>query len=201
MTLTQLVAGKTYYLRATSVSAKGSTATTGVARFVAMAPSVGDTTVTDFRTGTRSGGVVVRATGDGIVALAGGARTGTFTSRVLTAEQRIAWDRISWRATVPAGASITVMVRSGNAPKPDATWSGWVRVAVSGTALPLLLPQSRYLQYRVDMTASASGASPGLDALNVTHNGWDPVAAELTESVPRPAVRARLSAAVIGAAR
>jgi hypothetical protein len=70
------------------------------ATFVSAAAGVADYTIPGLRTGKASGTTV---TSDG-VRLAGNARTGTMASRLLDAGQMVTWDRLSYQASVPAGA-------------------------------------------------------------------------------------------------
>lgn len=68
----------------------------------------------------------------------------------------VQWRRATWDADVPSGASLTISVRTGSTSTPDATWTPWAIVASNDASLANLVRDSRYLQYRVDMTGSVS---------------------------------------------
>jgi Domain of unknown function (DUF4082)/Bacterial Ig-like domain len=99
--------------------------------------------------------------------LSGFAATGSFTSRVLDARELVTWDRAQWRADVPAGSKITVSVRTGSTPEPDASWSSWKTLSGSGARVD---GTSRYLQYRVDLVRGTGDTTPVLRAIGFTNN-------------------------------
>jgi hypothetical protein len=92
-------------------------------------------------------------------------------SGLLDARVMADWERASWTATTPARTGLTVSVRTGSTAVPDATWSDWTRLDGSGARVR---GSSRFLQYRVEMTAAAA-ASPVLHAFGASHNGVPPV--------------------------
>jgi hypothetical protein len=120
------------------------------------APGVADQTKVGFKTGTVIGPVLIRGDGLADLTLSNPTGSGTFTSRVLDATQSVAWKHARWDATVPSGSRMVVSVRSGNSPRPDASWSGWSGVPAAQSALTV--PAGRYLQYRIEMTGSRAGA-------------------------------------------
>src|SRR5262249_54513391 len=61
--------------------------------------------------------------------------SGTFTSRVLDGRAAVVWDGLSWDATVPTGATLTVKVRAGNTPTPDASWTAFATIPASGGSI------------------------------------------------------------------
>ena len=62
------------------------------------------------------------------------ANAGTFTSRVFDASAPVDWHSIQWTASTPAGGGVSISVRTGNTPNPDATWSAFAPVAVPRAA-------------------------------------------------------------------
>jgi hypothetical protein len=70
---------------------------------------------------------------------------GTFNSRVLDAGARLQWASVVWNASVPTGTSLAISARFGDTPVPDATWTSFVSLPASGTAVN---QASRYVQYR-----------------------------------------------------
>jgi hypothetical protein len=88
-------------------------------------------------------------------------------SRVLDAHQMVTWDRLTYRADVPANSSLQISIRTGNSATPDSTWSAWTPVGNGGR----VDASSRYLQYRVDIVTRAPGKAPVLRDVEVTNNG------------------------------
>ena len=86
------------------------------------------------------------------------AASGTFTSRVWDAGAPTVWSQVGWSAVVPAGASLTVEVRTGSTPVPGSGWSAFVPVTNGGD----LAATARYVQVRVTFTRAPSGESPHL---------------------------------------
>ena len=91
---------------------------------------------------------------------------GTFTSRVLDAQQMVTWGSASVRADRPAGTALTLRVRTGSTATPDATWTGWRTVPATGA----VGGSSRYLQYQLTLTGSA-GATPVVSSVGFTNSG------------------------------
>lgn len=77
------------------------------------------------------------------------------------------WNTANWTADVPVGASLNVMVRTGNMPIPDATWSEWQNIA-NGSEIPDVL-NSRYIQYQVVKTRNDLLVLPSLDEISITY--------------------------------
>jgi P pilus assembly chaperone PapD len=75
-------------------------------------------------------------------------------SSVFDAGSPTQWSNVTWDEVLPAGSTVTVEVRTGDTPLPDASWSAWTAVA-NGTPVPL--GPTRYIQYRV----SLGGPGPG----------------------------------------
>ena len=187
--LSNLDAQRQFHLRVSSADAAGNIASfpasgTAPIGFVTAAAGVADQTRVGFRTGLATGSLVV--TGPGVADLtltprsAPGApqSTGAFVSRVLDAAQITAWQVGVWDADVPAGTTVTVSVRTGNAAAPDASWSPWT--AVTGSGATLAVPPGQYLQYRVELTAGAA-AVPALHWIGFIHGGVLPGAARRTQ--------------------
>ena len=101
------------------------------------------------------------------VRLSGGASGGNRVSRVMDAHQMVTWDRLTYQADVPAGATLQVSVRIGSTATPDASWSAWTPVASGGR----VVGSSRYLQYRVQMSTTGDASSPVLRDIGITNNG------------------------------
>jgi hypothetical protein len=157
----------TYHYRVRSVDPAGNVTVwpaldRPAATFVSAAGGVADHTGPQFRTGKAQR---TTAGADG-VRLSGGARTGSQVSRVLDAGQMVTWDRLTYQATVPGGATVRVFVRAGSTSKPDASWTGWTRVGQDER----VVADSRYVQYRVELVRGRGGDSPVLTGVGITSN-------------------------------
>jgi Domain of unknown function (DUF4082)/Bacterial Ig-like domain/Purple acid Phosphatase, N-terminal domain len=176
--VTGLDPNTTYYVRAESTDAAGNrSSTTGSRkRIITPAAGVAEYMAASFRVGQLSGAAVIVEddTGLGTVTLpAGAGAAGAFRSRVLDSWLQTVWDRATWEATVPAGASITVRVRAGNSETPDATWSDWVGLDTPGARVDLT---SRFIQYEVELRSGTSVVAPALHAMSITHSSDRPEA-------------------------
>jgi hypothetical protein len=162
--VTGLTPRTTYYYRVRSVDPSGNVTVwpalgKPAATFVSTAAGVADYTVAGLRTG-KSGHTTVASGG---VRLAGSAKTGSMVSRVLDAGQMVTWDRLSYQASVPAGAKARLYVRTGSTSTPGAGWTGWKLVGQGDR----VVGGSRYAQYRVELTRG-SGGSPVLHGVGIT---------------------------------
>jgi hypothetical protein len=82
--------------------------------------------------------------------------TGTYTSPVYDAGAVVAWQTLSYLADLPAGTTAAVQVRTGSTA--DGTnWTAWSTTLPSGAAIGAT---SRYAQYRVTLTTTATGSTP-----------------------------------------
>jgi hypothetical protein len=93
--------------------------------------------------------------------------TGHFTSAVFDAGEVVNWNTASWTAETPLGTGVTIEVRSGSTPTPDASWTPFTTVLVSGGAVNT---SGRYAQYRVTMTALLPlSSTPVVKELAITY--------------------------------
>ena len=100
------------------------------------------------------------------IRLAPAVGSGTFTSRILDAQQMVTWRSATLQADRPAGTAVTLRVRTGSTATPDATWTGWRTVPASGA----VGGNSRYLQYQLTLTGSA-GATPVVSSVGFSNSG------------------------------
>jgi len=92
------------------------------------------------------------------------ASAGSFTSRVFDAGSSMNWDAMTWSASTPAGTGLAMLVRTGDTPTPDGTWTAFAPVPASGTDVGAT---SRYLQYRADLSTSDATLTPMLEDVTV----------------------------------
>jgi len=110
--------------------------------------------------------------------------TGIYLSPVFDAgSEGATWYMLDWWGVTPYGANLTLQTRMGNTPWPDENWSQWTGLVeqngewvydapgqhiVDEYGNPF--PQSRYIQYRVNLIncpACAPGASPCLSRVTL----------------------------------
>jgi methionine-rich copper-binding protein CopC len=89
-------------------------------------------------------------------------QTGTFTSTMFDAGVSVSWSTVNWTATVPTGAAILVEVETSS---DGINWSNWAAVNNNGAISSV---QSRFLRYRITLTANSSGTSPSLSDIAFT---------------------------------
>ncbi len=94
--------------------------------------------------------------------------SGTYTSPVLDAERVSQWGQVKWWRHGENTGSIMVQCRSGNtADREEGSWSAWSREYDNGAQIDV--PAARYLQYRVKMSANASGNGPTVRAIKISY--------------------------------
>jgi hypothetical protein len=171
--VTGLDANATYWFSVTSTDeASNAAKPTKARRFVSAPAGVADQSSVQFMAGKASG-VSVSSHEFGAITLSPRAKTGTFVSHLMDARAMVTWDRGFWYGSVPSGATLKISVRTGSTVKPDSTWSKWAPLGASGDRV---IGDSRYVQYRVELTRSQAGMAPVLSAIGFTHNGHLPVA-------------------------
>lgn len=91
------------------------------------------------------------------------AAAGSYTSRVFDQGAPNGWGAVNWTDVLPTGTSISLLIRTGNTPIPDGTWSAFVPTVNGGT----VGGSAQYLQYRADLATTDNNCTPLLDALIV----------------------------------
>ncbi len=104
---------------------------------------------------------------------------GVLESGILDAGSTASWGTIVWNATVPAGTSVAVRMRSGNVSPIDGTWSPWSAPIVSGTVVPS--PPARYLQYSL-VLFTPNSTSPAVHDVTVGYGRFAPRGTAATEA-------------------
>lgn len=107
------------------------------------------------------GGLLAATANPGLVFRLGpeSAKSGAIESDVLDAGAFAWWGRLRHEADLNGGR-IRIETRSGNLEDPNRNWSPWQEVPAAGERIAS--PPARFLQYRVTLEASPSGASPRL---------------------------------------
>ena len=110
--------------------------------------------------GTGTGGSVYT-----LGAAGSGGASGLFQSTVHDAGRQARWGTIAWRADMPDGSAVTLQTRSGDVPRPDASWSAWSVPYTQPSGQTVTSPPARYLQYQAQFTGT--GAAPKLSGVSV----------------------------------
>lgn len=87
---------------------------------------------------------------------------GTYQSVVHDAGIRAKWGTLTWGADTPGGAGIHLQTRSGDVPRPDASWSGWSAPLTLPAGQTVTSPSARYIQYQAVLTGGNGPAAPRL---------------------------------------
>ena len=82
------------------------------------------------------------------------AAKGTYESETHDAGMVSSWGTISWRGNTPAGSTIEISTRSGNADTPNDTWSDWSAPYPAADGSAISSPNARYLQWRATLSST-----------------------------------------------
>jgi len=95
--------------------------------------------------------------------------SGRYFSPVRDAGAVARWGSIRWDADVPQGTRVDIECRTGNAPLPDTTWSGWSKPSEQPKGSGLDLPDARYMQWRATLSRVKTEATPLLRSVIATY--------------------------------
>ncbi|MCK5180619.1 MAG: right-handed parallel beta-helix repeat-containing protein, partial [Candidatus Omnitrophica bacterium] len=115
-------------------------------------------------------------------------KAGVFTSRVYDTQARPFYKALVWNADIPLGTSLVIRVRAGNHPDLlDGT--EWKKCPILLTnenmdiaRLSSISDGARYVQYRAELISDDGTATPQLEDVTVTYNGYPLEAKELISS-------------------
>jgi len=88
---------------------------------------------------------------------------GEYLSPVLDAKTVASWGRMSWQGQAPAGTTLQLQTRSGNAVEPNSTWSDW-SPPYQKSAEQVLSPRARFLQFKLLFKSQSGKVSPAVGA-------------------------------------
>jgi len=95
-------------------------------------------------------------------------QSGTFEAPVFDAGSVARWGRLAFRGDL-AGGKFLFRTRSGNAPRPDKTWSEWSEPLTDPEGTKTSSPAGRYVQWKVELQGPApSSSSDGVSIDAVT---------------------------------
>jgi hypothetical protein len=95
-----------------------------------------------------------------LVASADRAKSGTYTSDVYDARVRCRWGACHVAGSVPGGTRVEVATRTGNAAKPDKTWSAWSKPQLVAGRAVVRSPAARFIQYRLILSTRDAAKTP-----------------------------------------
>ena len=91
----------------------------------------------------------------------------SFLSRVLDAGTIVGWNSVSWLAATTPAESLAMSYRTGNTPSPDASWTSFVAVSASGSAIT---GTSRYIQYGAALSTTDTTRTPELESVTISYS-------------------------------
>ena len=116
------------------------------------------------------------------------AAQGTFVSEVYDAGSRSRWGQIAWQADAPKGTTVTLAVRTGNAARPDDSWTAW-SAELKAPGQPIPWPAARYVQYRATLKTKSADVTATLDEVVIAYvqtNRPPEVASITIGEIPKP---------------
>ena len=99
-----------------------------------------------------------------------GPYSGSYLSRLFAAPAPVASATFSWAADTPTGTTLGLLVRTGNTPTPDGTWTAFAAVPTSGQAIAT---GWQYIQYRADFATTVPGTSTVLNQVQIDYEAVD----------------------------
>jgi Domain of unknown function (DUF4082)/Bacterial Ig-like domain/Bacterial Ig domain/Purple acid Phosphatase, N-terminal domain/FlgD Ig-like domain/Cohesin domain len=93
------------------------------------------------------------------------ASSGSFMSRIYDGGGPTNWLSASWTASLPTGTSLHMYQRQGPTAVPDGSWTAFIAIPGSGSALS---GNSRYIQYRADLATTVASSTPLLEDMHIT---------------------------------
>ncbi len=94
---------------------------------------------------------------------------GTYDAPVHDAGTVARWGKLSWHSETPGSRGrIAFRTRSGNAARPDKTWSDWSEPLEDSRGSQVSSPNARYIQWRAELSGG-DAESPVLDSVTVTY--------------------------------
>jgi hypothetical protein len=116
--------------------------------------------ITDLRSAGGSGGILVDW-----MRMTAYSASGVYTSAVKDFGGPVTLDSASWLADLPQGTGVTVAVRTGATPTPDASWKPWTTLATPGSKIGGV---AQFAQYKLTLTTTVPNATPAVKEVVVT---------------------------------
>jgi hypothetical protein len=95
-------------------------------------------------------------------------KSGTLESDVLDAHSFAYWGKAHLIADSNVGR-VELSTRSGNVNRPQKNWSDWTAVQMTPSGGQVNSPPARFLQYRLTLSASDTGAAPNLRTVQIAY--------------------------------
>lgn len=144
------------------------------------------TQITGFLTASTGAVYTVAANLGRIFQLGPGAeKQGQVESDVLDAGAFSYWGRARYEGE-EHGGQVSLETRTGNMDRPQKNWSPWSQVTLGGRTGRIGSPSARFLQYRLKLTAAASGSSPQVSLMEMAYltKNVAPVVEEIEATPP-----------------
>jgi hypothetical protein len=92
-----------------------------------------------------------------------GAQPGSYESQVHDSTSVARWGHLQWHGT---GAGLAFRTRTGNAARPDSTWSDWSAPLTDSSGSLIASPPARFVQWRAEWPA---GSDAQIDSVDVPY--------------------------------
>ena len=115
--------------------------------------------------GTGTGGVVYSLGAPG-----SGGTSGMFQSTVHDAGGKAQWGTLTWQAETSGDGTVTLQTRSGDVPRPDASWSAWSASYTQPSGEKVTSPPARFVQYQAQLTGASTPKLSGVSLYYLPRN-------------------------------
>lgn len=96
-----------------------------------------------------------------------GAHPGFYESQVHDSTSVARWGHLQWHGT---GAGLVFRTRTGNAARPDSTWSDWSQPLTDASGSLIASPPARFIQWRAEWPAGSSAQVNTVDIPYLSQN-------------------------------
>ena len=96
-----------------------------------------------------------------------GTAAGSYESQVHDSASVARWGHLQWRGSA---AGLSFRTRTGNAARPDSTWSPWSAPLTDGTNALIQSPSARFIQWRAEWPAGSAAAINAVDVPYLPQN-------------------------------
>ena len=96
-------------------------------------------------------------------------KEGSFLSPVYDSYSISKWGNLRWQYEEMKGSKVSFLTRTGNTEVPNSTWSEWSTAYTNSEGESIRSPESRFLQWRLDLTAGKKQRSAKIKEVNLSY--------------------------------